>query len=90
MDMIFTYLQDSLIALAAAAVCAVIALAALWKLVGDLRGGSSTLKCVWNKDAFQPQEGETRWLCATCGASSSAAGVKPPVSCHMGELQQAS
>jgi hypothetical protein len=90
MDMIFAYLQDSMIALAAAAVCAVIALAALWKLVSDLRGSSASLKCVWNKDAYQPQEGETRWLCATCGASSSATGIKPPVGCRMAELQQAS
>lgn len=82
MDMIFSYLQDAMVALVAAAVCAVIAFLALWKFVSDLFGKDGKYDCVWNKDAFQPNEGQTRWLCATCGAFAFSADNKPPVTCR--------
>ena len=85
MDMIFSYLQNAVIALVAATVCATIALVALWKLVSDVLRSRSELACVWNKDPIQPPEGETRWICATCGAISFGQTGKPPAICRQHE-----
>ena len=87
MDMIFTYLHDSMVALMAAAVCAVIALAALFQLLTSLLRNSSAprtaggLACVWRKDDLQPAGETARWVCSTCGASSQGAGKNPPIAC---------
>ena len=87
MDMIFTYLHESLVALIAAAVCAAIALAALFQLLTSLLRNSSAkptaggLACVWRRDDLQPAGETARWLCSTCGASSPGAGNKPPAAC---------
>lgn len=89
MDMIFSYLQNAMIALVAATVCAVIALAAIWKLVADMLRSKTELKCVWSKDAIQPADGETRWVCTTCGAVSFGKTGKPPATCRQNEPKPA-
>ena len=86
MEMIFSYLQDAMVALVAAAVCATIAVLALWKLFSDLRSNRKT--CAWNKDPLQPAEGGTRWICATCGSLSLGDDKAAPTVCRKNEQRQ--
>lgn len=92
MDWIFQYLSDSITALVALLVCAGISLAAFAMLLANLlrnRAAGSKLACVWNKDAIQPHDGTTRWICTSCGASSFAVADTPPVTCRRYEPKPA-